>query len=44
MVAGDSNLENSVKVAKGFPMVNLEEDEMIILQDVLDVLELKKGD
>lgn len=44
MVAGDSDLENDIEVAKGFPMINLKEDEMIILQDVLDVLELRSGD
>ena len=44
MVAGDSQLENQIGVAKGFPLVDLQQDEIIMLQDVLDVLQLKKGD
>ena len=44
MVAGDSQLENEIGVAKGFPLIDLQQDEIIMLQDVLDVLQLKKGD
>jgi hypothetical protein len=38
MVAGDSQLENEIGVAKGFPLIDLQQDEIIMLQDVLDVL------
>ena len=44
MVAGDSQLENQIGVARGFPQIELQRDEVIVLQDMLDVLQLKEGD
>lgn len=44
MVAGDSQLENQIGVANGFPNVDLKHNEVIMLQDVLDVLSLQNGD
>ena len=44
MIAGNSQLENEIDVARGFPKLKLEQDEIIILQDVMDVLGLKEGD
>lgn len=44
MVAGDSELENQIGVANGFPRINLEKDEMIILEDVANVLGSRVGD
>ena len=44
MIAGDSTLENDIGVAHGFPQLNLERGEIIILQDILDVLGLEEGD
>ena len=44
MVAGDSSLENSIGVAHGFPQLELGQDEVIMMQDVMEVLELRVGD
>ena len=44
MIAGDSNLENEIGVALGFPQIELQRSEIIILQDILDVLGLHDGD
>ena len=44
MIAGDSKLENEIGVALGFPQIELQRSEVVVLQDVLDVLGLKDGD
>ena len=44
MIAGDSQLENQIGIAKGFPTEELGEGEIIVLQDILDVLGLAPGD
>ena len=44
MVAGDSVLENQIGVSIGFPKIDLEQDEMIMLADVAEVLDLNNGD
>ena len=44
MFAGNSEAENAIGIANGFPKIELERGEIIILQDVLDVLDLGEGD
>lgn len=44
MIAGNSKLENEIGFANGFPNIELQRSEIIILQDVLDVLDLDEGD
>lgn len=44
MIAGNSQAENEIGIANGFPKLSLEQGEVIILQDVLDVLDLGEGD
>lgn len=44
MIAGNSQAENSIGIANGFPDIELKRSEIIILQDVLDVLDLGEGD
>lgn len=44
MIAGNSKLENEIGIASGFPKIELQRGEIIILQDVLDVLNLGEGD
>jgi hypothetical protein len=44
MVAGDSKLETQIGMSKGFPEIELGQDEVIMLDDMLEVLGLKPGD
>lgn len=44
MIAGNSQAENAIGIANGFPETELKRGEIIILQDVLDVLDLGEGD
>lgn len=44
MIAGNSQVENEIGIANGFPKIELERGEVLILQDVLDVLDLGEGD
>lgn len=43
-IIGDSKLERDLGVADGFPNMVLKKSEVLVIEDLLHVLDLKEGD